>query len=606
MTERMPGAGADPGMRPPLPGTTAPPGDGPLAGGTPLRSDAWLRGDDEVAMAHRVAFRSAGLSASHEGGRPVIGIANSASDLNPCNLPLRDLAEAVRRGVTEAGGIPAGFGTISLGEDLMKPTAMLYRNLLAIEIEELIRANPLDGIVILANCDKSVPGAIMGAASADIPTVVVTGGARPAAVFRGERIGTGTALWRLWDERRAGRLGDDGWRDLEACLACGTGACNTMGTASTVALLAEALGLMIPGSSTIPAGDPRGLAAAARAGRCAVAAVHAGRRPSAVLSPAAFANAIRVLHAAGGSTNAVIHLAAIAGRVGLDLPLDYLARLGATVPVLADVQPSGNGLMQDFDAAGGLPALLKELSALLETSASTVCGLTVGEIADAAPAASGVIRPAGNPLRTGGAFAVVRGSLAPDGAVIKTSAATPGLLRHRGPAVVFHGYQDMRRRVDDPGLPVTADSVLVLTGCGPVGGPGMPEWGMIPIPARLAAAGVTDMVRVTDARMSGTSYGTVVLHAAPEAAVGGPLALVADGDLISLDAEAGCISLDVPAAEIARRRAAWAPPPSGHLRGWPALYRDHVLQAPQGCDLDFLRAPTPAHRRFVEPVVGRS
>ncbi len=594
MTKRGNGAGA-------VRGTPT-----PLRGQGRLRSDAWFIGDDEVAMQHRVAFATAGLEVSPQGGRPVIGIANSASELNPCNLPLRELAGAVRRGVLEAGGIPAEFGSISLGEDLMKPTSMLYRNLLAIEIEEMIRANPLDGIVILANCDKTVPGAIMGAASADIPTVVVTGGARPVAVFRGERIGTATALWRLWDERRTGRLGDDGWRALEACLNCGAGACNTMGTASTMALLSEALGLMIPGSSTIPAGDPRAPAAAAEAGRRAVAAVTGGLVPSALLSPAAFGNAIRVLHAAGGSTNAIIHLAAIAGRVGVDLPLDELARLGAGTPVLADVQPSGDGLMQDFDAAGGLPALLRELSGLLDGGAATIAGLTIGEIAAAAPARTGAIRPLDRPLSTGGAFAVVRGSLAPDGAVIKTSAATPGLLRHRGPAVVFHGYEDMRRRVEDPALPVTAGSVLVLRGCGPVGGPGMPEWGMIPIPAKLAAAGVTDMVRVTDARMSGTSYGTVILHAAPEAAVGGPLALVADGDMISVDAAAGSISLEVPEGELARRRAAWAPPASPHLRGWPALYRDHVLQAPQGCDLDFLRAPTAAHRRFVEPVVGRS
>jgi dihydroxy-acid dehydratase len=596
MTKRGHGAGAGPGA------------PAPMRAHTRLRSDAWFTGDDEVAMAHRVAFATAGLRVSRRGGAPVIGIANSMSELNPCNLPLRDLAGGVRRGVLEAGGIPAEFGSISLGEDLMKPTAMLYRNLLAIEIEEMIRANPLDGIVILANCDKTVPGAIMGAVSADIPTVVVTGGARPAAVFRGERIGTGTGLWRLWDERRTGQLGDDGWHALEACLACGPGACNTMGTASTVALLAEALGLMIPGSSTIPAGDPRGVAAAAEAGRRAVAAVAAGLTPSALLSPAAFANAIRVLHAIGGSTNAVIHLAAIAGRAGVGLPLDELARLGADVPVLADVQPSGAGLMQDFDAAGGLPALLRELSGLLDESAGTVSGRTIGEIAGAAPApaAGGAIRPRDRPLRSGGAFAVVRGSLAPGGAIVKTSAATPSLLRHRGPAVVFHGYEDMRRRVEDPTLPVTAGSVLVLGGCGPVGGPGMPEWGMIPVPAKLAAAGVTDMVRVTDARMSGTSFGTVFLHAAPEAAVGGPLALVADGDMISVDAEAGSICLEVPGEDLARRRAAWAPPASPHLRGWPALYRDHVLQAPEGCDLDFLRAPTAAHRRFVEPVVGRS
>jgi dihydroxy-acid dehydratase len=570
-----------------------------------LRSGAWLAGDDEVAMAHRVALRSAGLSTGR-GGRPVIGIANSWSDLNPCNLPLRALAGAVRDGVRKAGGIPAEFGTISLGEDLMKPTAMLYRNLLAIEIEEMIRSYPLDGIVILANCDKSVPGAIMGAVSADIPAVVVTGGAREPAVFRGERIGSGTALWRLWDERRAGRLDDAAWQDLENCLACGPGACNTMGTAATMALMAEALGLMIPGSGTIPAGDPAARTAAREAGRCAVAAVGKGLSPSAVLSPAAFGNAIRVLHAAAGSTNAVIHLAAIAGRAGVPLPLADIGRLQA--PVLADVQPSGTGLMQDFHAAGGLPALLAELAPLLDHSPVTVTGATTGEIIAAAPPAKagGAIRRRGDPLRTGGAFAVVRGTLAPDGAIVKVSAASPELLRHRGPALVFRGYDDMRRRVDDPDLEVTPDTVLILTGCGPVGVPGMPEWGMIPIPARLAANGVTDMVRVTDARMSGTSFGTVFLHAAPEAAIGGPLALVRDGDPIEVNTAAGTLDLDVPADELSRRKAAWRPPDSPHLRGWPALYRDHVLQAPEGCDLDFLRAPTPAHRRFIEPVVGRS
>src|SRR5215472_808699 len=337
-----------------------------------LRSDAWLTGDDEVAMAHRVALRTSGLSVGR-GGRPVIGIANSWSDLNPCNLPLRALAAAVRDGVTEAGGIPAEFGTISLGEDLMKPTAMLYRNLLAIEIEETIRSYPLDGIVILANCDKTVPGAIMGAVSADIPTVVVTGGAREPAYFRGQRIGSGTALWRLWDERRAGRLGDADWRDLEACLACGAGACNTMGTASTMALMAEALGLMIPGSATIPAHDPAGLAAAREAGRCTVAAVGKDLAPSAVLSPAAFANA-------------VIHLAAIAGRAGVPLPLGDIGRLGADVAVLADVQPSGAGLIQDFHAAGGLPALLAELAPLLDPAPVAVTGASTGEIIAAAPA----------------------------------------------------------------------------------------------------------------------------------------------------------------------------------------------------------------------------
>jgi dihydroxy-acid dehydratase len=581
-------------------------GNGTRARGPTLRSAAWLDGDDEVAMASRVALASATAAPERNARGPVVGIANSASELNPCNQSLRELAGAVALGVREAGGIPAQFPTISLGEDLMKPSAMLYRNLLAIEIEEMIRSSPLDGLVILANCDKTVPGAVMGAASADIPAVLVTGGARAPAAFRGRRIGSGTDLWRLWDERRAGALDDAAWQELERCLGRGLGACNTMGTASTMAVLGEALGLMVPGSATIPAGDPRGAAAAAEAGRRAVAAVREGARPSQILTPAAFRNAIRVLHAIGGSTNAVIHLAALAGRVGVAFSLDEFQRLGAGVPVLADVEPSGAGLMQDFDAGGGVPALLRELSGLLDTAAGTVAGPTVGEIIAAAPAATGAIRPLARPLRTGGAFAVVRGSLAPDGAVIKTSAATPELLRHRGPAVVFRDYADMRRRVEDPDLEVRPDSVLVLAGCGPVGGPGMPEWGMIPIPARLAAAGVRDMVRITDARMSGTSFGTVFLHVAPEAAIGGPLALVRDGDMIDVDVAAGVLSLDVPAGELARRRAAWSAPASPHLRGWPALYREHVTQAPEGCDLDFLMAPTAAHRRFVEPVIGRS
>jgi dihydroxy-acid dehydratase len=573
---------------------------------SPLRSRAWLAGDDEVAMAHRAALASAGVRIDAAGSAPIIGIANSASQLNPCNLPLDQLAGPVREGIEQAGGIAVEFPTISLGEDLMKPSAMLYRNLLSIEIEEMIRANPLDGIVLLANCDKSVPGALMGAVSANVPTVVVTGGARPVASFRGRRIGTGTGLWRLWDERRAGRLDDAAWHELEQCLSCGVGACNTMGTASTMAVLCEVLGLMIPGSSSIPAGDPRSAAAATQAGRAAVTAVSRGWRPDAILTPGAFANAVVALHAIGGSTNAVIHLAALAGRAGLPFPLAEIRRIGATVPVLADVEPSGSGLMQDFDAGGGVPALLGELSGLLDAGARSIAGPTIGEIAAGAPPPAGAIRSARTPLREGGAFGVVHGSLAPDGAIIKTSAASPGLLRHRGPAVVFRGYDDMLARIDDPGLPVTADSVLVLAGCGPVGVPGMPEWGMIPIPAKLVRAGVTDMVRVTDARMSGTSFGTVLLHVAPEAAVGGPLGLVRDGDTIAVDVAAGSLELDIPEAELARRRAAYTPPPPVHLRGWPALYASHVQQAPDGCDLDFLRATTPAQRKFIEPVVGRS
>jgi dihydroxy-acid dehydratase len=483
---------------------------------------------------------------------------------------------------------------------------MLYRNLLAIEVEELVRANPLDGLVVLANCDKSVPGALMGAISANVPTVLVTGGSRPVAQFRGRPVGTGTALWRMWDERRAGRLDDAGWAEFERCLSGGRGACNTMGTASTMAVLSEVLGLMVPGASSIPSGQERGRLAARTAGRLAVSAVLAERRPQSILTQEAFANAIVVLHAIGGSTNAIIHLAAMAGRAGVPLPLEEISRLGATVPVLADVEPSGAGLMPDFDAAGGVPTLLRELAGHLNTAALTVTGQSIADVIAGAAPASGAIRPASNPLREGGAFGVVRGSLAPDGAVIKTSAATPDLLRHRGPAIVFRGYDDMLPRIDDPALPITPQTVLVLAGCGPVGVPGMPEWGMIPIPARLVQDGVTDMVRVTDSRMSGTSFGTVVLHAAPESAVGGPLALVRDGDVIALDVPAGTIDLEVSPDELAGRRAAWAPPPRTHLRGWPALYARHVLQAPDGCDLDFLRAPTPAHRTFVEPIVGRS
>ncbi|HEX9034849.1 MAG TPA: dihydroxy-acid dehydratase, partial [Streptosporangiaceae bacterium] len=536
-----------------------------------------------------------------------IGIANSASELNPCNLPLRDLVGPVREGIEAAGGAGVEFPVISLGEDLMKPSAMLYRNLLAIEIEEMVRANPLDGLVILANCDKSVPGALMGAISANIPTILVTGGARPVVSFRGAPVGTGTTLWRLWDERRAGRLDDAGWRELEQCLACGRGACNTMGTASTMAVLSEVLGLMVPGTSSIPAGDPRSAAGARAAGELIVGAVtDGGRRPQDILTPASFANAIVALNAIGGSTNAVIHLAALAGRAGAAFPIDDIARLGAQVPVLADVEPSGSYLMPDFDAAGGVPSLLREISGLLDTGAATITGQDIGDVAAAARPASGAIRTAGAPLRRGGAFGVVRGTLAPDGAVIKTSAASEHLLRHRGPAVVFSGYDDMLARIDDPGLAVTPDSVLVLAGCGPVGVPGMPEWGMVPIPARLVRYGVTDMVRVTDARMSGTSFGTVLLHVAPEAAVGGPLALVRDGDLISVDVPAGRLDLEVGAAELERRRAELRPAPPAHVRGWPALYARHVTQAPEGCDLDFLQAPTAAHRTFVEPVVGRS
>ena len=570
-----------------------------------LRSARWFEGDNEVALLHRVALRSAGATVDSSATRPVIGIAHSASELNPCNMPLKDLAEAARAGVVAAGGIPVVFSTFSLGEDLMKPSAMLYRNLLAMELEETLRSYPLDGALFLANCDKTVPASVMAAVSADLPSIVVTGGTRKPAHFKGRRIGTGTDLWRVWEERRSGLVDDESWREFERSLTCGLGACNTMGTAATMAILVEAMGLSLPGTSAAPAGTAERVEAARKSGERVVEMVGEGLRPSALLTKASFSNAIRVLNALGGSTNAVIHLTAIAGRAGIALDLEDFSRLGRDVPVLADVEPTGEGLIPDLHESGGLPALLAEIAGLLELDAKTVSG-TLGSAVKAASVRGRAIRSSKQPLRRNGAFVVLKGNLAPDGAVVRTSTASPELFSHEGPAVVFDGYEDMQRRIDQPNPHLDETSVLVLRGCGPVGGPGMPEWGMIPIPSALARRGVRDMVRVTDARMSGTSYGTVMLHVAPEAAIGGPLALVHDGDAIRVDVEKGSLDLLVAEDELERRRAEWAPTPGPDIRGWVALYRSHVTQAPRGCDLDFLEAPTPAHRVVVEPVVGRS
>ena len=515
----------------------------------------------------------------------MIGIACTASDLNRCDLGLTVLAAAVRRGVTAAGGLPAVFPAMSLSEDLMKPTAMLYRNLLAIEIEETIRSQPLDGVVALGNCDKTVPAYLMALASADIPALIVPGGFRPVATFRGERLGSGTALWRMYDERRAGRVSDADWAGLETCLGAGLGACNTMGTASTMAIMAEALGMALPGSAVFESGDPAAEERAEAAGREIVSLVFAGSRPSALLTPAGFERAMTVLAAIGGSTNAIIHLCAVAGRRGLALPLERFGEIASRVPVIADIAPIGSGLMDDLALAGGVPAVLAALG-----------GLDSGGLDSRWP-----VRTVADPVTTAPAFMVVRGNLAPDGAVLKAAAASRELLRHCGPAVVFHSYAEMRRRMDDPLLEVTRDSVLVLAGCGPVGA-AMPEWGNIPLPARLLRAGVTDMLRISDARMSGTGYGTVVLHVAPESAVGGPLSLLRDGDMISFDAYAGTLSVE-PGVLAGREPIL---PPVQDQRGWPLLHRMHVTQAPQGCDYDFLQARTPEQLPFVEPVIGRS
>jgi dihydroxy-acid dehydratase len=571
-----------------------------------LRSGRWFVGDDEVAVLHRVAARNAGIDPAPNGERPVIGIANSASDLNPCNLPLTALAADVAAGIRAAGGVAMEFPVMSLGEDLMKPSAMLYRNLVAMEVEEYLRSYPLDGVVLLANCDKSVPSAIMGATSADLPALVLTAGPRPVPHWNGRRVGTGTDLWRAWESHRTGAMSDADWAAFEACLACGLGACNTMGTASSMAIVTELLGLMLPGTAAIPASDPARAAAAVATGERIVAMVRDDVRPSQVLTQAAFANAVRGLHAIGGSTNVVLHLLAIAGRAGVPLRLDDVGRLGAGIPVVADVEPSGALLMQEFHAAGAVPALVAELAEHFDLGAVTGSGRTWADESAGAAVAGPAIRPADRPLAHDGAFAVVRGSLAPGGGLLKTSAASPRLFRHRGPAVVFRSYDEMRERIDDPALEVTAQSVLVLSGAGPVAVPGMPEWGHMPVPARLAAQGVEDIVRITDGRISGTAFGTCIVHVAPEAGVGGPLALVRDGDPIALDVAGGTLDLEIGAEALAERRAAWREPAREHTRGWPALYQAHVTQADEGCDFDFLQAPAREAPRMIEPVIGRS
>lgn len=571
-----------------------------------LRSDRWLTGDDDVALEHRASLGNAGVEVDKRGGRPLIAIVHSQSEFNPCNLPLRDVVGEARQGVAESGGVPIEVPVMTLGEDLMKPTAMLYRNLLAIEVEEMLRSYPVDGAVLLGGCDKSLPGAMMGAASTGLPSLVVVAGPRPGGHFEGRPVGSGTDLWRIWDERRAGLVDDQRWAAFEASLRTGPGTCNTMGTASTMAVLAEVLGWCIPGSSTVPAGHAAARRAARRTGQRAVELVHLGLGPRDLCTPASFRNAIRVMHAIGGSTNAAIHLAALAGRLGIGFDLHELDRLGRSIPLLVDVEPNGAGLVQDFHFSGGVPALLKVLRDDLEGDAPLANGETVSELASRAPAPGPTIAPRSAPLLEGGSFRVVSGSLAPGGALLKRSSSSRCLDKAGGRAVVFHGYHDMQRRLNDPSLDINENSVLVLTGCGPVGGPGMPEWGMIPLPRRLLDAGERDVVRVTDARMSGTSFGTIYLHVAPEAAVGGPLALVKDGDIIEVDADAGRLDLLVEPDEILARQAAWRPPASPHDRGWPALYRSHVMQAPDGCDLDFLRPSRSGALGLLEPVVGRS
>ncbi|GAA2529591.1 IlvD/Edd family dehydratase [Winogradskya humida] len=555
-----------------------------------LRSSQWYAGDDRNAYIHRAWMRR-GVPDSAFTGRPQIAIANTASDLTPCNAHLNEVAQSVKNGIYEAGGIPLDLPVVSLGETQVRPTAMLWRNMAAMATEEMLRANPIDGVVLLGGCDKTIPSLLMAAASVDLPAVVVPGGPMLTGTFRGVPLGCGTDVWRLSEEVRAGTLSQEQFLRSESAMIRSRGHCNTMGTASTMGLLAEALGTVLPGLAGTPAPDSRLLEGAHASGRLAVDLVTAGRVPSTLLTRGSFHNAIVTLAAIGGSTNAVVHLLAIAGRLGIDLTLDDFDRIGSHVPLLVDLQPAGRFLMEDFHRAGGLHAVLREIRDLLDPAALTVTGRTLVDHLDDAPTWDPeVIRPRKDPLIAEAGIAVLRGSLAPSGALIKPAAASPHLLQHRGRALVFDSIEDFHARVDDPGLDVDADTIMVLRGCGPKGYPGMPEVANMPLPQKLLEQGVRDMVRICDGRMSGTAYGTVVLHVAPEAAAGGPLALVRTGDIISLDVTGRRLDLEVPAAELAQRRAgdsttaAFADP----KRGWERLYVDHVLQADTGADLDFL------------------
>ena len=560
-----------------------------------LRSRNWFGRNDLDGFVHRSWLKAEGFSDVVFDGRPVIGIANSWSELTNCNAHLRQAAEAVKRGVWSAGGFPLEFPTISLGEVLMKPTTMMFRNLMSMDVEECIRAYPLDAVVLLSGCDKTTPAMLMGAASADVPAVMVTGGPMLSGKWRDQELGSGTDGWRLWAEKRAGQITDEEFCEAESCMSRSAGHCMVMGTASTMASMAEALGMALPGNAAIPAADSRRMAMAEMAGRRAVEmAIAGGPKPSQILTAPAFDNAIRTLMAIGGSTNAVIHLMALAGRVGVPFGLARFDELSRTTPFLLNLRPSGKYLMEDFFYAGGLPVVLKELLPLLHGQAPNVNGHTLADnVREARCWNADVIRSLAMPIAAEDGLAMLTGNLCPRGAVIKVSAASPHLLTHRGRAVVFEDHVDLHQRIDDPTLAIDETSVLVLKHVGPKGAPGMPEWGAAPVPARLLKKGIKDMVRISDARMSGTSYGTVVLHVAPESAAGGPLALVREGDEIELDVPKRTLTLRVNDDELGRRRSAWTPRPPHFARGYGRLFLDHVLQANEGCDFDFLRGRTP-------------
>ena len=554
-----------------------------------LRSSEWYQGDDRNAYIHRAWMRR-GLPGDFW-HRPQIAIANTASDLTPCNSHLDEVAQAVKNGIYEAGGIPLELPVVSLGETQVRPTAMLWRNMAAMATEEMLRANPIDGVVLLGGCDKTIPSLLMAAASVDLPAVVVPGGPMLTGHFRGEALGCGTDVWRLSEEVRAGTLSEQEFLKSESSMIRSKGHCNTMGTASTMALVAEALGTIVPGLAGTPAPDARLLEAAQETGRLSVQLVLDDRRPSTFLTKASFHNAIVALAAIGGSTNAVVHLLAIAGRLGIDLTIDDFDRIGAEVPLLVNLQPAGKYLMDDLYRAGGFLAVLREVRDLLDPEALTITGKPLVDHLDSARIwDADVITPRDTPLLPAAGISVLRGSLAPGGAIIKPAAASPHLLKHRGPAVVFDSIEDFHARIDDPELDIDENSIMVLRGCGPKGYPGMPEVSNMPLPKKLLEKGVRDMVRICDGRMSGTAYGTVILHVTPEAAAGGPLALVQTGDWISVDVRGRRLDLEVPADELAARTPndATLKGYANPRRGWERLYVDHVQQADTGADLDFL------------------
>ncbi|MFO1439439.1 MAG: L-arabinonate dehydratase [Verrucomicrobiaceae bacterium] len=563
-----------------------------LARKTPeqLRSWRWYGRDELRSFGHRSRAKQNGWGNEDIVGKPVIGILNTWSDLNSCHMHLRLTADAVKRGVFQAGGHPMEIPVMSVGEMLTKPTAMFHRNFLAMETEEMLRANPIDGAVLLGGCDKSTPGLLMGAFSMDIPVIYMPCGPMMKGNWRGETLGSGSDVWKYWDEKRAGNLSWGEWCEIEDGIARSPGHCMTMGTASTLTALAETLGLVMPGASSIPAVDSAHTRMAAAAGRQIIENVWLDRKPSGIVTEKSFENAIAVDMALGGSTNAIVHLIAMAGRLGIKLPLEKFDEISRKVPLLANLRPAGKYLMEEFFLAGGLTALLNGMRELLHTDVATITGKTLGEnIADAIIHNEDVIRTPKNPLQPDGGTAILRGNLCPNGAVIKHAAATKELCTHKGPALVFDSYPEMKAAIEDMNLDVTKDTVLILRNAGPVGAPGMPEWGQLPIPKKLILQGIRDMVRLSDCRMSGTSYGACALHIAPESAAGGPLALVKNGDLIELDVPNRKLHLHVSDEELEKRRAAWKPAPQRYHRGYAKLFVEHVTQADQGADFDFLQ-----------------